>query len=189
MLWYKGQSIANQCHGSLSDVPVVKLTNPMQLVVQFIVRLCGCSESICLLSSLSLFSAFPLWDFLFICCGLDCSLLLSPVSLCAFCVCFLSLCECVHTSAHVVSGSAQTSIYLCVCVCGCVLPVHASLWDALISAHCGSAPSCPCCWPLIETNQACDGPIAVTPHPSHPRPNHLLIGPHRAPSRWHGRLI
>lgn len=97
--------------------------------------------------------------------------------------------------APVVSVYTQTSIYLCatvcvwvrafVCVCVhvCVYAatVHASLWDALISAHRGSAPSCPRGWLLIETNQACDGPIAVTPHPSHPRPNHLLIGPRRAP--------
>ncbi|TNN61568.1 hypothetical protein EYF80_028180 [Liparis tanakae] len=54
-------------------------------------------------------------------------------------------------------------------------------------SSCGET-RCPCGWLLIETNQACDGPIAVTPHPSHPRPNHLLIGPRRAPSRWHGRL-
>lgn len=116
------------------------------------------------------------------CCGLDCSFLL-PMS-CCVCVYFFrsavgvcthkhqSMCACVHPCVHV-----------------CVMTVHASLLDALISARCSSAPSCPCGWPLIETNQACDGPIAVTPHPSHPWPNHLLIGPRRAPSRWHGRLI
>lgn len=101
------------------------------------------------------------------------------------CVCFSSVCKqlclcCVHQ---------HQSTCVCMCDSVCVVTVHASLWDALISAHCGSAPSCPCGWLLIETNQACDGPIAVTPHPSHPRPNHLLIGPRRAPSRWHGRLI
>lgn len=119
-------------------------------------------------------SVYLLWSWLFISA--------SHVLLCAF-VCV--------SCPHVVSVYTQTSIYLCDsgCVCVCVVTVHASLWDTLISAHRSSAPSCPCGWLLIETNQACDGPIAVTPHPSHPRPNHLLIGPCRAPSRWHGRLI
>ena len=162
----------------------------MQLVIQFAVRFCGCSEDVSLPPSLfpppSLFSAFPLWDFLFICCGLDCSFLASHVSLCVFvCVFRVFVWVCTQSDVHVVTVYTPTSIYLCVRV----VTVHASLWDPLISAHCGSAPSCPCGWLLIETNQACDGPIAVTPHPSHPRPNHLLIGPRRAPSRWHGRLI
>ncbi len=169
----------------------------MQLVIQFTVRFCGCCEYVSLPPALSLFflSGFPLWDFLFICCGLDCSFLL-PMSCCVcWCVFLVSVWMCAHSDVRAVSVYTPTSIYLCVtmcvcvCVCVCVVTVHASLWDALISAHCGSAPSCPCGWLLIETNQACDGPIAVTPHPSHPRPNHLLIGPRRAPSRWHGRLI
>ena len=117
----------------------------------------------------------------------------SHVLLCVFvCVC-VPPCECVHTVMSVLSVCIRqhqsTCGCKCVTLCVCVVTVHASLWDTLISAHCGSAPSCPCGRPLIETNQACDGPIAVTPHPSHPRPNHLLIGPRRAPSRWHGRLI
>lgn len=134
---------------------------------------------------LSIFSSFPLWDFLFICCGLV-----------HFCIPCLTVCICVCVSclrANVCTQRGKccrcvyTNIGLLVYVCA--VTVHASLWDALISAHCGSAPSCPCGWSLIETNQACDGPIAVTPNPSHPRPNHLLIGPRRAPSRWHERLI
>ena len=113
---------------------------------------------------------------------------LLPMSRCVcLCVCFVSSCECVHRVMSVLSLCIHQHQSTCVCVR--VVTVHASLWDPLISAHCGSAPSCPCGWLLIETNQACDGPIAVTPHPSHPRPNHLLIGPRRAPSRWHGRLI
>lgn len=103
------------------------------------------------------------------------------------CVCFSPQCD--YTGMSVLSVCIHQHQSVCECVSVCVVTVHASLWDALISAHCGSAPSCPGGWPLIETNQACDGPIAVTPHPSHPRPNHLLIGPRRAPSRWHGRLI
>lgn len=105
----------------------------------------------------------------------------------------LSLSVCMQTSKWFQCVCTQTSICCCVfvweCVCVSVVAVHASLWDALISARCGTAPSCPCGWLLIETNQAYDGPIAVTPHPFHPRPNHLLIGPRGAPSRWHGRLI
>lgn len=113
-----------------------------------------------------------------------------------FCIPCLTVCICVCVSclrANVCTQRSKccrcvyTNIGLLVYVCA--VTVHASLWDALISAHCGSAPSCPCGWSLIETNQACDGPIAVTPNPSHPRPNHLLIGPRRAPSRWHERLI
>lgn len=141
----------------------------MQLLIQFTVRVCACSEYI---------------SFLFICCGLDCSFLL-PMSCSVYLFVFLvSVWLCTHSDVRVCTHQHQST-----CVCMCVVTVHASLWDTLISAHCGSAPSCPCGWLLIETNQACDGPIAVTPHPSHPRPNHLLIGPRRAPSRWHGRLI
>lgn len=155
---------------SLSDVPIDKLTNQMQLVIQFTVRFFCCPESLSLSVLVFHYGIFCLsvvsWLFISA----------SPVMLLIFCVCFLSLCVHKHQST-------------CVWKCVCGVTVHASLWDALISAHCGSAPSCPCGWLLIETNQACDGPIAVTPHPSHPRPNHLLIGPRRAPSRWHGRLI
>lgn len=133
--------------------------------------------SLCLSFSLGFplsgFAVYLLWSWLFISA--------SHVLLCVFLVPMLSLCVHKHQS---------TCVRQCVwCVCVCMLTVHASLWDTLISAHCGSAPSCPHGWLLIETNQACDGPIAVTPHPSHLRPNHLLIGPRRAPSRWHGRLI
>lgn len=180
LLWFVGQSIiANQCHSPLSDMPVAKLTNPMQLVIQFTMRFSGCSQSFSLSACLSAW-VFHYLDLLFICCGLDCSFLL-PTSCC---VCFLSpCCQCVYTNINL-------PVWDSVCdVCVCMLTVHASLWDTLISAHCGSAPSCPHGWLLIETNQACDGPIAVTPHPSHLWPNHLLIGPRRAPSRWHGRLI
>lgn len=129
--------------------------------------------------SLSSSPAFSIICFfsLFIYCGLDCSFLL-PVS-CCVCLCvFLlpPLSVCIHKHQ-------STCVRVCVraLVCVYAATVHASLWDALISAHRGSAPSCPRGWLLIETNQACDGPIAVTPHPSHPRPNHLLIGPRRAP--------
>lgn len=187
-MWFVGQSIANQCHGPLSDVPVVKLTNPMQLVIQFTVSFGGGSGYVSLSLSVSLFSLF------FFHYGIFClSVVVLTVHFCfpclavCICVCFLSLCECLHTETSVLSVCTHQHQSTCVYVC--VVTVHASLWDALISAHCGSAPSCPCGWLLIETNQACDGPIAVTPHPSHPRPNNLLIGPRRAPSRWHRRLI
>lgn len=136
--------------------------------------------------SVSLFSVFP--------CGVFC---LSVVLLTAHfsfpCpavpVCFVSVPVCLSVNVYTPSQSVCPRQHQSTCVWVCVVTVHASLWDALISARRGSAPSCPCCWPLIETNQACDGPIAVTPHPSHPWPNHLLIGPRRAPSRWHRRLI
>lgn len=66
-----------------------------------------------------------------------------------------------------------TDLSVCMCVC---VTVHASLWDALISAPLWLSSQLS----LIETNQACDGPVAVTPHPAHPHPNHLLIGPRQA---------
>lgn len=104
-----GRSIANQCHGLLSDMPVDKLTNPMQLVIQFTVGFCGCLRAppprlsvfqSCFFHYLFFFSVYLLWSWLFISA--------SHVMLCVFvCVSF----------APVVSVYTQTSIYLCASVC------------------------------------------------------------------------
>lgn len=118
LLWFIGQSVANQCHGSLSDVPVVKLTNPMQLVVQFFVRLCGCSESTYLLSSLSFFPPllFP--------CGIFClSVVVLTVHFCFPCLAVCVLCVFrvnvySHSSMLSVCPHQPQSICVCVCVCG-----------------------------------------------------------------------
>lgn len=145
----------------------------MQFVRQSSGGFCGSSEDDPL---------WFLWDFLLCCSFFFCFTYL------AVCVCFFSWVS-VHAEKEVSPVCAYKHQSPGVCLCVCVVGVHASLWDALISTRCGSAPSCPCGRPLIETNQAYDGPITVTPHPSHPRPNHLLIGPRRAPSHWNGRLI
>lgn len=147
----------------------------MRFVRQFSGGFCGSSEDD---------SLWFLSDFLFIYYAVLFFLLHMSCCVCLF----LLLSECVHAEREVspVCAYKHQSPGVFVCVCA---GVHASLWDALISTRRGSAPSCPCGRPLIETNQAYDGPITVTPHPSHPRPNHLLIGPRRAPSLRNGRLI
>lgn len=106
LLWFVGQSIANQCHSPLSDLPVVKLTNPMQLVIQFTARFCGCSDYVSFPPSIFFSPFFSLWGFLFICFGPDCSFLL-PMSCCVY--------VCVN-----VYFSVYTPTSFCVQVCACV---------------------------------------------------------------------
>lgn len=140
-------------------------------------------QILCFLSVCLSFTVSSCFHYGIFCLSVVLFISISSVPLCRFVyVLFQSVCM---QSGKWIQGvcvykhQSASAVYLFVWVC--VVAVHASLWDALISAHSGSAPSCPCGWPLIETNQARDGPIAVTPHPSHPRPNHLLIGPRGAP--------
>lgn len=106
----------------------------MQLVIQFTVRFCGCSEYAPLSLSPSLefsimgFSVYLLWSWLFISA--------SHVLLCVFvCVFLVSGRMCAHREVSVVGVYTPTSVCLCMCARWLFMPHCGTRWLALTAAQ------------------------------------------------------